>query len=400
LLDKRTNQYKVYFDQETHYFLPTVIYNYDFSAARRLYNNDRGSRIYFDNHLEMQSNFARMNVRFINDIGKSWQSMMQLNPLRSQLAFSHVLENYEPELFNVYPETLPLESNQQMDEKILEFIAKHQSFYVKRSLSAHEQHNHQTKVYVNKEKGGLLFSYFVEANERSTKLIQPKFVRLSLQDLTAETFLDLLNVIKTELGVADNVQYVLQEDLESVSIMDVCERALRAKLRIVSLHSPETGKLISTSCYGVYGGENAYLGYLGAPAVYLSSAQQAGHFSHLSHDELIGIMRDVAIKVHQVLEKSMDAHFGEVVTDIVIGRTGIIPLKASIKPERLNLEFIRNQTYFGHYLEGDKETRELFLSMLEHQESERSTIILQTAERLHKQRESIHPELSLEQGMN
>ena len=207
-----------------------------------------------------------------------------------------------------------------------------------------------------------------------------------MQNLTVQSFLNLVNHIKRDMNVAENVQFILQEDLSNTAVIDVNHRVLRAKLRVVTLHDMNTDKVISTSCYGVYGGKNAYLGYVGDPLVYIEAAKAAGFCNDVNFESIEQAIQDAAMQCHSMLEKSTSSFFGEVVTDIIIGTTGIVPLKANIKPERLNMEFIAQQTHYGTYLEGDDNERQAFLSKLAEQEGNRTNVILENILYLNEQR--------------
>ena len=185
------------------------------------------------------------------------------------------------------------------------------------------------------------------------------------------------------MSVAENVQFILQQSISQIAIQDMSQCPLRAKLRVVTLHHPHSNEIESVSFYGVYGAKNAYLGYVGDPNIYLQAAILEKYIEAGTLADIETNIKALATQCHQTLEKGMNSHLGEVVTDIIIGKTGIAPLKCNIKPERLNVEFITQQIHYGTYLEGSQSARAEFIGSLTHQEENRSNLILEAIAKKH-----------------
>ena len=157
LINPRTNTYKIFYDETNKYHLPTVIYNYDFSSERRLFNHDRGSRIFFDNSQALNSKLGLIKPALFNAVSKEWQYMSLVSPLRSQLAFSQMLQKFSPNLYEVYPKSVPMLHGKEQSEAMIELIHSSDRFYIKRALSAHDPHHHQTQISVHKKRGRSCF---------------------------------------------------------------------------------------------------------------------------------------------------------------------------------------------------------------------------------------------------
>lgn len=386
LLNPKTNEYKMYLDESNHYPLPTVIYNYDFSSLRRLFQQGRGSRTYFDDSLNLQAKLKSLNIATFNAFNPEWLSLNALSPLRSQLAYLKALEKTSQRLFEAYPEMIAIPNLIMNDgkEKLVAFIFNHKSFYIKRALFAHDKDNHQTKVYAYKKNQTLILEYFVEVDDKNIKSIKPKFIKMSLSNFTLDKFLNALDYIKDEIGVPPSTQFLLQANVSNVLLLDKSQRALATKIRVVTLHN-DYEKITSTSIYGVYGGKSAYLGYVGSPRIYFNAAKNSGCLLDKDYSWFIDELNQTAKLSHLAIEKIIGSSLGEVITTFIISNDAIIPLKANIKPERLDLESISKQTHFGEYLEGDFNNRQRFLHDLEKQEQTRTSLILNTVKKRHQQ---------------
>jgi hypothetical protein len=296
-----------------------------------------------------------------------------------------MLEKHCPELFALYPTTIALSNHEEASEQMMRFITENDKFYIKRSLNIHDSAHQQLEILAFKKGTDLIFKYYRESMTENGKIITPMYYKIALAQLTSGAFYEVVNYIKQKMDVAHNVQYILQAALEQPVITDKQGRSLSAKLRVVTLHEKDSREVNSSAIYGVYGGKNAFLGYVGDPAIYIDACQFANYFPSADRKYIEAYIQQIAIMSHMLIEKSMSSFLGEVVTDILISPDGIVPLKVNIKPERLNLEFIRQQTYYGEYLEGSAERRSTFLDFLARQELARTQMILDTFEFLHQE---------------
>lgn len=390
-VNPRTGKLKMYADETTSFDLPTVVYDYDFSGSRKLAYHTRGDRLFLDKNMTVKKFLNKIGAVFFNGDSALDSSIARLSPTRSQWAFYHVLQTLNPELFSVYPFTLPLLEDAENQQKILSLISSYDRFFIKPVLSERRQEDiYLGNIFLRKAHDAdghyLTLEYCINQIVDERKTLIRKSYKISLANLRMIDLMSVINEIKSEMDFAPDVQFLIQVALRTPVIRDHSSRAISGKIRVITQHDPVSGEVIATSIYGVYGGHNAYLGYVGDPQILIKSYLGMAHDCCLSIESAIySKIFEVAVKVHKMIEVNVHGRMGELITDILLTTGGVVPLKVSSKPERPDIEMIKAQTHFGHYLEGSPEARTDFISVMEKNEAKRTDVMIREIRRLHQE---------------
>lgn len=407
LYDNSINDYKVV-QIDNHWFdLPTIVYNYDFTATRRGVYQAQGDRTITDK-VHCAKTFINMigAVPFNSDKeGTTFHHFMSAT--RSQSALYNLCSK-NSELYGLYPETRTITRNLLPNSPELAFINRHNQFYIKPGVSERKVDSNLGNIFVSKHANDqfpgltyLLFTYACRTEDGDYYSVTKKQY---LKDLTGEkAFLDFLNTIKSEMGYDEDEQFLFQEYLQTPDVYDKHGKSLTKKIRVVTQRAihPETGEVFvrASSVYGLYGGPNSYLGYVGDPNIYIDQYLKSSLSQRYKCTDRVKAVENElfarAVTVHQEAELELDSNgkIGEAIVDFILSNNGPIPLKISIKPERADLSAVNTQSHLKQYLEAngdcvecDQKHRDEFLRVLTLNQSERNQRVIEYAEKvLHNQ---------------
>lgn len=383
-LIEKNGTWKMVADSTTEFELPTVVYDYDFTASRKMFYHSRGDQIMVDKNATVKEFLDNIGAIRVNE---DEADSRILPASRSQLSLYSALKNHAPELCTAYPKTLPLIA--QTDQEVKTFLGSADTFFIKPVLAERRPDPFVGNIFVRKSKDlkELNLGYFARVQKEGRSTLVLRKVRIDAKDLCLPIFRSLIDHVKLELGFSPDVQFLIQKAFQPPLVYDKAKRPIVNKIRVATQHNPDTREheIIATSIYGIYGSTNAYYSYVGDPNIHVDAYLKQS-VCEKSRENLYLEIFKVAERVHKAIEGQSKRRIGELVTDILLTSNGsIIPLKSKTKPERLDLDTITKQTHFGEYLEGSSEQRTTFVNDLRENEKMRTDLLIKEVCRLHNE---------------
>lgn len=232
LFDKSLSTYQVKYVDNHWFDLPTVVYDYDFTASRRGAYQAQGDRTISDKVSCAKNFISTIGAVSFNAEKEGTAKQHFITAAQSQLALYNVCKS-NPTFSGLYPETQFLSEITSSDSPELDFVNNHYQFYIKPALSSRKLDSNLGNIFASKftdsnntKNSHLLLTYICRLDDGD---YYSKTSKIYLSGLTVKKFLEELNKIKQEMGYEPDEQFLFQEYMKTSDVVDSSGKSLTKK---------------------------------------------------------------------------------------------------------------------------------------------------------------------------